>query len=160
SRSRAPNQERCRQRWKRRDRRQPSDESRKLHGSRRLHSSFLRRSTRRDLRGKQTARMRSKLFRSPLRSLAVVVAPCAAGSGSPPAASVPTSSTASAKFSASAASTQPPPVTAPLLLQKWTGPYGGVPPFGRFGVADLKPALEAGIVEKLADIDRIANDPS
>jgi peptidyl-dipeptidase Dcp len=46
------------------------------------------------------------------------------------------------------------------LLPAWTGPYGGVPPFGRFGVADIKPALEAAMAEKLAEVDRIANDPS
>ncbi len=46
------------------------------------------------------------------------------------------------------------------LLATWTGPYGGVPPFGKFAVSDMKPALEAAIAENLADIERIANDPS
>ena len=46
------------------------------------------------------------------------------------------------------------------LLQPWLGPFGGVPPFGRFKPADLKPALEAAMAQQLAEIDRIANDPA
>lgn len=46
------------------------------------------------------------------------------------------------------------------LLQEWTGPYGGVPPFDRIAVADFKPALEAAMAEELAEVDRIANDPA
>src|SRR5258708_21118613 len=45
------------------------------------------------------------------------------------------------------------------LLEKWTGPWGGVPPFGRFKVTDIKPALEAAIAENLAEIDPIAGHP-
>ena len=44
------------------------------------------------------------------------------------------------------------------LLQPWTGPYEGVPPFGKFTVADFKPALEAGMAANLAEIDAIAGD--
>lgn len=50
--------------------------------------------------------------------------------------------------------------TYKILLAPWTGPYGGVPPFDRVKVADMQPALEAGMVEELAEIDRIANDPA
>ena len=46
------------------------------------------------------------------------------------------------------------------LLAKWEGPYGGVPPFDRVQVADFKPALEAAMVENLAEVDRIAKDPA
>ncbi len=46
------------------------------------------------------------------------------------------------------------------LVQEWTGPYGGVPPFDRIAVADFKPALEAAMAEELAEVDRIANDPA
>ena len=53
-----------------------------------------------------------------------------------------------------------PPMPANPLLGKWEGPYGGVPPFDRVQVADFKPALEAGMAENLADVDRIAKDPS
>lgn len=46
------------------------------------------------------------------------------------------------------------------LLQKWTGPYGGIPPFDKVNVSDFKPALEAAMKENLDEIDRIANDPA
>src|SRR5262245_59609932 len=46
------------------------------------------------------------------------------------------------------------------LLAPWTGPWGGVPPFGRFKVADIKPALEGAMAENLAEIDRIAANPA
>jgi peptidyl-dipeptidase Dcp len=49
---------------------------------------------------------------------------------------------------------------ANVLLAPWTGPYGGVPPFDKVRVADLKPALEAGMAQQLAEIDRIAKDPA
>jgi len=45
------------------------------------------------------------------------------------------------------------------LLQKWTGPYGGVPAFDKVKVEHFKPALEAGMKENLAEIDAIANNP-
>ena len=52
-------------------------------------------------------------------------------------------------------------VMAPnLLLAKWEGPYGGVPPFDRVKVADFKPALEAAMTENLGDVGRMAKDPA
>ncbi|MEM6286445.1 MAG: M3 family metallopeptidase [Bacteroidota bacterium] len=45
------------------------------------------------------------------------------------------------------------------LLAEWTGPYGGVPAFDRMDLADLEPALEAGMAAHLAEIDAIAQDP-
>src|SRR5262245_35981854 len=42
------------------------------------------------------------------------------------------------------------------LLAPWTGPYGGVPPFDKVRVEDMKPALEEGMAEQLAEIDKIA----
>jgi len=44
------------------------------------------------------------------------------------------------------------------LVAPWTGPHGGVPPFDRVKVADFKPALEVGMADQLAAIDRIAAD--
>ncbi len=41
------------------------------------------------------------------------------------------------------------------LLQEWTGSFGGVPPFDQVRVEHFKPALEAGMAEQLAEIDRI-----
>lgn len=46
------------------------------------------------------------------------------------------------------------------LLAEWEGPFGGVPPFDRVQIAQFKPALEAGMAENLADVDRIAKDPA
>ena len=50
------------------------------------------------------------------------------------------------------------PATNPLLAP-WAGPYGGVPPFDRARVADIEPALEAGMADQLARIDAIAGNP-
>ncbi len=41
------------------------------------------------------------------------------------------------------------------LLAKWTGPYGGIPPFDKVRVADFKPALESAMAENLSEIDKI-----
>ena len=65
--------------------------------------------------------------------------------------------TASASITA-AAPAPARPVSA--LLLPWTGPHGGVPPFGRFAVAEMKAALEEAIAGNLADVERIAQDPS
>ncbi|MGE4070446.1 MAG: M3 family metallopeptidase [Lysobacterales bacterium] len=43
------------------------------------------------------------------------------------------------------------------LLAEWRGDYGGVPPFDRMQVADLKPALETAIAAHLTELDAIAN---
>lgn len=44
------------------------------------------------------------------------------------------------------------------LLSVWSGKYGGVPPFDKVQIAQLKPALEAAMSENLAEIDKIANN--
>ncbi len=46
-----------------------------------------------------------------------------------------------------------------VLVAEWTGPYGGVPAFDRMDLADLKPALEAGMERNLAEIDEITANP-
>jgi peptidyl-dipeptidase Dcp len=46
------------------------------------------------------------------------------------------------------------------LVPRWSGPHGGVPPFDQVKVEHFKPALEAGMAEQLAEIDRIAAQPS
>ncbi len=46
------------------------------------------------------------------------------------------------------------------LLEKWTGPYGGVPPFDRVKVPDFKPALETAMAENLEEVDAIAKNPA
>ena len=49
--------------------------------------------------------------------------------------------------------------TVNALSAEWQGPYGGVPNFDTAKLADLKPALEAGMAENLAEIDAIAGNP-
>ena len=46
------------------------------------------------------------------------------------------------------------------LLEEWTGPYNGVPPFDHVVVADFKPAIEAAIQESLSEVNKIADDLS
>ena len=46
------------------------------------------------------------------------------------------------------------------LLANWEGPYGGVPPFDRVQIPLFKPALEAAMAERLAEIQKIAGDPA
>jgi peptidyl-dipeptidase Dcp len=46
------------------------------------------------------------------------------------------------------------------LTAAWTGPYGGVPPFDQVRVEQFMPALEQGMADALADIERIANNPA
>lgn len=45
------------------------------------------------------------------------------------------------------------------LTAKWTGPFGGIPPFDKIKVADFKPALEMAMNENLAEIEAIASTP-
>src|SRR6218665_3359693 len=44
------------------------------------------------------------------------------------------------------------------FLKDWTGPYGGVPPFLKKKLSELKPAIETAIQEKLNEVDKIANN--
>ncbi|AWW00295.1 M3 family metallopeptidase [Arcticibacterium luteifluviistationis] len=46
-----------------------------------------------------------------------------------------------------------------VLLEKWTGPYGGVPAFDKMDVNLLKSAMETGIANHLKELDEIANNP-
>ncbi|NWG90895.1 MAG: M3 family peptidase, partial [Parvularculaceae bacterium] len=46
-----------------------------------------------------------------------------------------------------------------VFTADWTGPFGGVPAFDKMDLAQLKPALEAGMAMNLAEIDAIANNP-
>ena len=51
------------------------------------------------------------------------------------------------------------PMVDNLLLQEFTGPYGGVPAFDKMKVEDVKPAMLQGMELNLKDIDVIANNP-
>ena len=46
------------------------------------------------------------------------------------------------------------------LTAEWTGPHGGVPPFDKVRVDDFRPALQSAISDNLANVDRIANNPT
>ena len=46
------------------------------------------------------------------------------------------------------------------LTARWSGSYGGLPPFDRVQIAQFKPALETAMAENLAEIDRIAVNPA
>jgi peptidyl-dipeptidase Dcp len=59
---------------------------------------------------------------------------------------------------ASAAPSTPATPANPLLA-KWTGPYGGVPPFAQVQVEHFKPALEAAMEENRREIAAIVNTP-
>jgi peptidyl-dipeptidase Dcp len=47
-----------------------------------------------------------------------------------------------------------------ILLEEWTGPYGGLPPFNRVKVADFKPALDQAMAHALEEIEKIAANPA
>jgi peptidyl-dipeptidase Dcp len=82
---------------------------------------------------------------SPLAALLLVAAVCMTACVSP----VPRDTAAAA-----AAETVESPLLAP-----WSGPYGGVPAFDRMSLADLTPALRAGMALQLGEIAAIAADP-
>ncbi len=46
------------------------------------------------------------------------------------------------------------------LLERWTGPFHGIPAFDLYRVTHFEPALGAGMAEQLAEIEKIANDPA
>jgi len=48
---------------------------------------------------------------------------------------------------------------ADKLLSPYDGPYSGVPHFDEMQVSGVKPALEAGMVKNLAEVEAIANNP-
>ena len=45
-----------------------------------------------------------------------------------------------------------------VLLDEWTGPYGGVPAFDSMQLGTLKPSLETGMARQLAEIDTITSN--
>jgi peptidyl-dipeptidase Dcp len=61
------------------------------------------------------------------------------------------------RAAAQTSDTSPEITTKNPLTTEWTGPYGGVPPFDKVRIADMKPALEEAMAEQLAEIDAIAN---
>ena len=92
-----------------------------------------------------------------LAAAAFVLAACTTTTSMPTEPTTDTPSTTTTTPSAT-----PPAATAATnanpLLAEWTGPHGGVPPFDRVRVADFQSALEAGMAEELAEIEKIANN--
>ena len=44
------------------------------------------------------------------------------------------------------------------MLNLWSGPYGGIPAFSDYKINDLKPAIEAAIIDKWTEVTAIANN--
>ena len=74
-----------------------------------------------------------------------------------PPAPPPPASTAPATASPTAAAA--PSGSGNVLLAEWTGPHGGVPAFDHMDLAAVKPALEAGMAQQLAEVDAIVANP-
>ena len=101
---------------------------------------------------------RSNTLATALALGALLAAGCAAQPAKPDAAP---GAPVSVNTASAATVTAPAPAKGrSILLQPWTGPYGGVPPFGRFAVSEIKAALEEGIAGNLADVEAIAVDPA
>ena len=45
------------------------------------------------------------------------------------------------------------------ILAEFSGPYNGVPAFDKVKLSELKPAFDAAMAQKLAEVDAIANNP-
>ncbi|MBL8181384.1 MAG: M3 family metallopeptidase [Blastocatellia bacterium] len=60
----------------------------------------------------------------------------------------------SMSFTTKTASAETKPYANPLL-EKWSGPFGGLPPFDKIKTSDFEPAFEAAMVENLKEIDAI-----
>jgi peptidyl-dipeptidase Dcp len=60
----------------------------------------------------------------------------------------------SMSFTTKTASAETKPYANPLL-EKWTGPFGGLPPFDKIKTSDFEPAFEAAMAENLKEIDAI-----
>jgi peptidyl-dipeptidase Dcp len=60
---------------------------------------------------------------------------------------------------AAGAAAAPEAQVANPLLERWTGPHGGLPPFDRVEVDRFRPALEEGMARELAEVDAIAAAP-
>ncbi|WP_406827831.1 M3 family metallopeptidase [Microbulbifer sp. ARAS458-1] len=96
--------------------------------------------------------MRQTLIAISIAAALAAVAGCSKESENAVAAKPSDQMSASAEVVADVVSSNP-------LLAEWTGPYGGVPAFDKMRVEDLKPALEYGMAQNLAEIEKIANNP-
>jgi peptidyl-dipeptidase Dcp len=74
-----------------------------------------------------------------------------------PGPAVPTAATTPVATATPTAQPEKAEMTNPLLA-KWTGPFGGVPPFAKVKVDLFKPAILAGMDEERREIDVIAKN--
>ncbi len=99
-----------------------------------------------------------------LGALGAVCAVSVSCAGAPPKVETVRAPASTVSQAGGSGSGSAPPPASPSasdpLLAPWTGPYGGLPPFGRFAVADIGPALDLAIAEKLANVEQIAADSS
>jgi peptidyl-dipeptidase Dcp len=91
-----------------------------------------------------------------LGATAVVLLPLACAKS--PDVQGPTTAAATPLPSASPQPSAPAPKAENPLLEKWTGPYGGVPPFAKVKVDQFKPGLEMAMDENRKEIAAIAGD--
>lgn len=91
-------------------------------------------------------------------SLMALSACASTGSGAAPAASVPPALDL-AEEARIARAVLPKATPKAELLQPWTGPYDGLPPFDKVTPAKLREAMLEGIELQRADIAAIANNP-
>ncbi len=106
-----------------------------------------------------TAALSLIVFVSP--SMSTAASSTAAGEAAAASvASLAASAAGSAAPAGAAAAAAASVVPANPLLPAWSGPWGGVPPFDRVQPQHLGPALEAGMAEALAELQKIADDPA
>src|SRR5215831_13510765 len=111
----------------------------------------------------ETGKLRPLIGASTMRKVHVVAviallmaacAPTTRGSETPPAP--PALQSAAPVASAPKAESEKPEMPNPLLAE-WTGPYGGVPPFSKAKVADMKPAFDGAMARKRREIAAITD---
>jgi len=94
-----------------------------------------------------------------MRNILIVGAGVAALVSSGCATTAPSPDSRSEAPTAPASAPEVPMAPQSPLTVKWTGPYGGVPPFDQVKVSDFKQAFEATMEEYRREVAAIANNP-
>lgn len=95
----------------------------------------------------------------PYALLALVLGTAGACGGDPPVVQKPPIAP-TATAAPVATMTSDPSAPPSVLLEKWSGPHGGLPPFAKVKVADFEGALLAAMDLMRKDVARIADDPA
>jgi peptidyl-dipeptidase Dcp len=96
-------------------------------------------------------------------STLATAAACASAPDPRPTAKLPPAASAALNLTEATETTTTPkaaPAMANPLLEKWTGPFGGVPPFAKVKVEFFAPAILAGMDEQRKEVDTIAKNPA